>query len=164
VLALITQQEARGHALYGDVEATERTLDRSAALTHAAAEHPDQAPPWVYFNSPDRLAFQRGIAYVELGRYTEAAELLSTALGNLGPDYDRDRGRYAGMLALALAGAGVVDAALVHARHGAELAVATGSALAAQELRRVRAVLREQGAEHAERSLAEHLHALTAGG
>ncbi len=33
VLALVTQQEARGHALDGDAEATERTLDRSAELT-----------------------------------------------------------------------------------------------------------------------------------
>jgi hypothetical protein len=91
-------------------------------------------------------------------------ELLSAALENLGPDYDRDRGRYAGMLALALAGAGEVDAALVHANRSAELAVATGSALAAQELRRVRAMLWEQGAEHAVRELAEHLRALTTGG
>jgi transcriptional regulator with XRE-family HTH domain len=162
VLALIAQQEARGHALHGDTEATERALDRSAALTYAAAEHPDQAPPWVYFNDPDRLAFQRGVAYLELGRYPEAVELLSAALKNLGPDYDRDRGRYAGMLALA--GAGEVDAALVHASRSAELAVATGSALAAQELRRVRAMLREQGAEHAVRELAEHLRALTTRG
>lgn len=163
VLALVAQQEARGHALHGDTEATERALDRSATLTHAAAEHPDQAPPWVYFTSPDRLAFQRGVAYVELGRYSEAAELLSTALHSLGPDYDRDRGRYAGMLALALAGTGEVEAALVHAKHGAELTVATGSTLAAQELRRVHAVLRQQGAEHAVRELVDHLRALTAG-
>lgn len=163
VLALTTQQEARGHALHGDAEATERALDRSAALTYAAAEHPDSAPPWVYFNDPGRLSFQRGVAYVELGRYTEAAVLLSTSLEGLADGYDRDRGRYAGMLALALAGAGEADAALLHAKRAAELAVATGSALAAQELRRVRAVLRGQGAEHAAAELAEHLQALTAG-
>jgi tetratricopeptide (TPR) repeat protein len=80
-------------------------MDTAAAGRHyAAAEYPDQAPPWVYFNAPDQLAFQREVAYMELGRYSEAAELLSAALENLGPDYDRDRGRYAGMLALALAG------------------------------------------------------------
>jgi len=66
VLALIAQQEARGHALDGDAAATERALDRSAALTYAAAEHLEDAPPWVYFNDPDRLGFQRGVAYVEL--------------------------------------------------------------------------------------------------
>lgn len=160
VLALVTQQRARGHALHGDTEATERALDRSAALTHAAAEHPDQAPPWVYFNDPDRLPFQRGVAYIELGRHTDAVPLLTDALERLGNGYDRDRGRYAGMLALALAGAGEAEQALVHAKHAAELAVATGSALAAEELRRVRAALREQGAE---RELGEHLRALAAG-
>ena len=90
--------------------------------------------------------------------------LLSTALGSLTNGYTRDQARYAAMLALALAGADEADEALVHAKHAAELAVATGSALAAQELRRVRAVLREQGAEHAVRELAEHLRALTATG
>lgn len=163
VLALIAQQEARGHALGGDVEATERALDRSAALTYAAAEHPDDAPPWVYFNNPSRLAFQRGVAYVELGRHAAAVPLLSTALKSLTNGYTRDQARYAAMLALALAGAGEVDAALLYAKRGAELAVVTGSALAAQELRRVRAVLREQGAERAVAELAEHLHALTSG-
>jgi tetratricopeptide (TPR) repeat protein len=103
----------------------------------------------VYFNNPDRLAFQRGVAYVELGRYADAVPMLTDALGRLANGYDRDRGRYAGMLALALAGAGEAQEAVVHAKRAAELAVVTGSALAARELRRVRAVLREQGAEHA---------------
>lgn len=162
VLALVAQQEARGHALHGDTEATERALDRSATLTYAAAARPDEAPPWVYFNDPSRLAFQRGVAYVELHRHAAAVPLLSTALRSLTNGYTRDQARYAAMLALALAGAGEAEAALVHAKHGAELAVATGSALAAQELRRVRAVLREHGAERAVTELAEHLRALTA--
>ncbi|MGH3976301.1 MAG: helix-turn-helix domain-containing protein [Pseudonocardiaceae bacterium] len=161
VLALVAQQEARGHAMHGDAEATERALDRSAALTYAAAEHPDSAPPWTYFNDPDRLAFQRGVAYVELGHHADAVPLLVTALDGLAEDYDRDRGRYAGMLALALAGAGAADEALLHAKRAAELAVATGSALAAHELCRVRAVLRAQRAEHAVLELTAHLHALT---
>jgi hypothetical protein len=45
VLALIAQQEARGHALDGAADATERALDRSTALTYTAAEHPEQARP-----------------------------------------------------------------------------------------------------------------------
>lgn len=162
VLALIAQQEARGHALAGDAKAAVRALDRSAALTYAAAEHPDRAPPWVYFNDPTRLGFQRGVAYVELQRHTAAVPLLADALDHLANGYTRDRARYAGMLALALAGAGEADEALLHAKHAAELAVATGSALAAQELRRVRAALREQGAERQVAELAQHLRALTA--
>jgi transcriptional regulator with XRE-family HTH domain len=161
VLALIAQQEARGHALDGDAGAAERALDRSAALTYAAAEHPEQAPPWVYFNDPDRLAFQRGVAYVELGRYVDAAPLLVNALERLGNGFDRDRGRYEAMLALALAGAGEAEEAVLHGKRAAELAVTTGSALATQELRRMRTVLRRQGAERAVGELAEHLRALT---
>ncbi|MGH3774521.1 MAG: helix-turn-helix domain-containing protein [Pseudonocardiaceae bacterium] len=105
VLALAAQQEARGHALAGDAVATERALDQSASLTVAAAEHPDQAPPWVYFNDPTRLGFQP-----------------------------------------------------------ANLAVTTGSALAAQELRRVRAALHKLGATRELTELTEHLRALTADG
>lgn len=163
VLALVAQQEARGHAIASDGPATERALARSAALTHAAAEHPDQAPPWVYFNDPSRLAFQRGVAYVELERHADAVPLLTTALDSLTDDYTRDQARYAAILALALAGAGEAEAALAHAKHAAELAVATGSALAAQELRRVRAVLRAQGAERAVAELDEQLRALITG-
>jgi tetratricopeptide (TPR) repeat protein len=161
VLALITQQEARGHALGGDAETTERALDQSAGLTYAAAEHPDDAPPWVYFNDPSRLAFQRGVAYVELGRHSNAVPLLSTAVAALTNGYTRDQARYAAILALAPAGVGEAEQALVHAKLAAELAVATGSALAAQELRRVLATLREQGAQRAVAELAEHLRALT---
>ncbi|MGH3852831.1 MAG: helix-turn-helix transcriptional regulator [Pseudonocardiaceae bacterium] len=160
VLALIAQQEARGHALDGDVDATERALDRSAELTYSAAEHPEDAPPWVYFHGPQRLAFQRGVAYVELGRHAEAAPLLSTALESLPDCYERDRARYAAQLALALAGAGDADGALVAATRAAELAAATGSALATRELRRVRAAMRERGADSQARALAEHIRAL----
>jgi transcriptional regulator with XRE-family HTH domain len=163
VLALIAQQEARGHALDGDAEATERALDRSAALAYAAADHPEDAPPWVYFQGPERLAFQRGVAYVELGRYADAAPLLSTALERLPDCYERDRARYAAELALALAGAGEADKALVVAFRAAELAAATGSALAIRELRRVRATMRERGAATQVRALTEHVRALADG-
>ncbi len=162
VLALVTQQEARGHALDGDAEATERTLDRSAGLTYAAAEHPEDAPPWTYFYDQRRLAFQRGIAYVELGRHRDVVPLLNAALGAFDGGYDRDRVRYAAVLALALAGAGDADAAVAHAKLSAELAAQTGSALAARELRRVRTVLRKAGADAALSELTAHVRVITA--
>ncbi len=83
VLALVVQQEARGHALDGDSEATERVLDRSTDLSHAAAERPEDASPWTYFYDQRRLAFQRGIAYVELGRHRDTVPLLNAALDGL---------------------------------------------------------------------------------
>ncbi|MGH4018153.1 MAG: helix-turn-helix domain-containing protein [Pseudonocardiaceae bacterium] len=163
VLALIAQQEARGHALDGDPDATERALDRSAALTYAAAEHPDDAPPWVYFNDPDRLGFQRGVAYIELGRQADAVPLLTSALDGLDGRYERDRARYGAQLALALAGAGDADGAVTVGIRAAVDAAATGSALATRELRRVRAMLRDRGAERQAIELAEHIRALTVG-
>jgi tetratricopeptide (TPR) repeat protein len=104
VLALIAQQEARGHALDGDTDATERALDRCAALTYTAAEHPEDAPPWVYFQGPERLSFQRGVAYAELGHHADAVPLLSTALESLPDSYERDRTCNCAHLALAFAG------------------------------------------------------------
>jgi hypothetical protein len=101
----------------------------------------------VYFQDPERLAFQRGVAYAELGRHVDAVPLLATALEGLADGYERDRARYAAQLALALAGAGEADAALVQAVYGAELAARTGSALATRQLRRVRDALRDSGAE-----------------
>ncbi|MDQ3885722.1 MAG: hypothetical protein M3308_01575 [Actinomycetota bacterium] len=88
VLALVTQQEARGHALDGDTEAIERTLDRAAALTYTAAEHPEDTPPWTYFYDQRRLTFQRGIAYVELGRHRDAVPAAEHRAGRA-----RGRGR-----------------------------------------------------------------------
>ncbi|MGH3755363.1 MAG: hypothetical protein ACRDRP_22245 [Pseudonocardiaceae bacterium] len=73
----------------------------------------------MYFHGSGRLAFQRGVAYVELGRHADAVALLSTALEGLPDCYERDRARYA-----------------------AQLAAATGSALATRDLRRVHAALR----------------------
>ncbi len=92
----------------------------------------------------------------------EAVPLLTAALGALDSGYDRDRARYAAVLALALAAAGEADAAVEHAKRGAELAAQTGSALATRELRRVRVALREAGADAALAELMEHLHALAA--
>jgi hypothetical protein len=67
----------------------------------------------VYFQDPERLAFQRGVAYAELGRYVDAVPLLATALEGLAEGYERDRARYAAQLALALAGTGDADAAFI---------------------------------------------------
>ncbi|MGQ0778459.1 MAG: hypothetical protein ACT4NY_29295 [Pseudonocardiales bacterium] len=114
----------------------------------------------MYFQGPERLTFQRGVAYIELGRHADAVPLLSTALENLAACYERDRARYSAQLALALAGPGDSDRALTVAMRAAELAATTGSALATRELRRAHATLRERGAEAHARALAEHVHAL----
>ena len=66
MLALIAQQEARGHALDGDGDAVDRLLGRAEELTADATEHPADEPAWVYFHAGERMLFQHGVAYVEL--------------------------------------------------------------------------------------------------
>jgi transcriptional regulator with XRE-family HTH domain len=141
VLALVTQQEARGHALDGDSRDVDELLDLTEDLTTTAAEHPDDEPPWVYFNSPERVLFQRGVAYVELGRYAEAAELFDQARARLPESYRRDHGRYAANLAIAAAHAGQVDRAVAAGRESLAIAVETGSAHTVTDLRRMRRAL-----------------------
>lgn len=123
VLALVVQQEARGHALDGDASDLDRLLDRSAELTDQAAADRDAEPPWVYFQAPERSLYQRGIAYLELGRHGEAVELIEAARARLPESYRRDHGRYASTLAVAAARLGDVDRA-VDAAHSA-LAIAS---------------------------------------
>jgi transcriptional regulator with XRE-family HTH domain len=84
VLALAKQQEARARALAGDAEMTDRKLDEASALTLAAAEHPEDEPPWIYFFNPEMLTMQRARAYLYLpDRQGDAAELLTAGLDGL---------------------------------------------------------------------------------
>ena len=141
VQALVVQQQARGHALDGDADEVGRLLDRTEALTAQAAEQPDAEPPWVYFNGPERVLFQRGVAYLELGRYGDAVELFAAARARLPVDYRRDHARYAANLALAAALDGQVDRAAAAGREALTLAVQTGGAHTVADLRRARRVL-----------------------
>jgi transcriptional regulator with XRE-family HTH domain len=84
IRALAAQQEARGHAITGDAEMTERMLDEAHRLTIAAAAHPEDEPPWIYFFNPAYLEMQRARAYLYLpGRAAAAAGLLTTGLAAL---------------------------------------------------------------------------------
>lgn len=142
VLALITQQEARGHALDGDRDDVDRLLDITENLTTTAAENPDDEPPWVYFAAdPARVLFQRGVAYVELGRHGEAVELFEQARARLAAGYRRDQGRYAANLAVAAALDGQVDRAVEAGRTALAIATETGSAHTVTDLRRMRRAL-----------------------
>ena len=77
VRALAAQQEARGHAIAGDVDAMERRLDDAVELTGRAAEAHDDEPPWIYFFNPGTFMLQRARAYLYVpGRTERAAALL----------------------------------------------------------------------------------------
>jgi transcriptional regulator with XRE-family HTH domain len=85
VRAIAAQQEARGHAMTGDADLTDRKLGEALALAAEAATHPASEPPWVYFYSADYLAMQRGRACLYLRRYAAAAELLAAGLEAIAP-------------------------------------------------------------------------------
>lgn len=83
IRALAAQQEARALALSGERDPCERKLDEAMALAVLANDHPEDEPPWVYFYSLEYFAMQRGRAYLYLGLYEKAAELLEAGLTNM---------------------------------------------------------------------------------
>lgn len=148
VRSLVVQQMARGHALEGDGDIVDRLLDRTEELARAAVERPDDEPPWVYFNAgPERVLFQRGAAFLELGRYGDAMEMFSRARALLPAGYRRDHGRYAANLAVAAACAGEVDRAAAAGIEAVEVALETGSATTLADLRRMRRAV-DRWADH----------------
>jgi hypothetical protein len=59
--------------------------ERQRGLTDRAAGHAEDEPPWIYFYSADYLLLQRGLAYLFLGRYPRAIELLCEGLEQMPP-------------------------------------------------------------------------------
>ncbi len=84
-------QEARGHAMVGDGDATDRKLDEAVTLGAHAGERPEDEPPWIYYYTPAFFVIQRGLAYRYLGRddphrNQQAITLLTRGLDALGED------------------------------------------------------------------------------
>lgn len=82
--ALAAQQEARGLAIAGDARTADDRLDRAEELIHQAVEQPQ--PAWIYFYDPAFFRAQRGLVQLYLGRYGQAIEHLTGALGRLPAD------------------------------------------------------------------------------
>lgn len=99
----------------------------------------DNEPAWVYFHDAGRVAFQRGLVELELGRPARAVELFDAARDALSATYRRDHARYAANLALAAARAGDVDRAVHVGQDALALIRDTGSVHALADLRAMRA-------------------------
>ncbi len=143
VRALAMQQQARGHALAGDSDGADRKLDEAARLTDRAAGHAEDEPPWIYFYSADYLLLQRGLAYLFLGRYPQAIELLCEGLEQMPPQVRQAEwiAWYLVRLAAAHAHAGDAEQACSVAAEAALVASQTGSARLHAQLCRLRAQL-----------------------
>ncbi|MEV6982720.1 XRE family transcriptional regulator [Sphaerisporangium sp. NPDC051017] len=160
VRALAVQQEARGLALAGEADSTDRKFDEAAALTSRAAEHPEDEPPWIYFFGLGYLTLQRGLAYRYLGRYGEAIELLHRGLQALDPQARRAEwaGAYILQMAIAHAALGDIEQACSAAGQVADIADQTESTrLRAQLLDLHRRLLRVQPRHSAVAVLGERL-------
>ncbi|MBF6300688.1 helix-turn-helix transcriptional regulator [Nocardia amamiensis] len=143
VLALAVQQEGRGHAIEGDLDAMEAKLDRAAELV--ALGDPEQ-PDAQYFYSDSFIEMQRGLAYRLARQWDKAVVSLNRGLAGFDPDTLTSEWAtwYVAELACALAGAGEPEAACDRASDALRVAVATpGSRLT----RFIRVLHREMSAK-----------------
>jgi hypothetical protein len=109
ILGLAARCEAQGHALAGDSDAYERTLDRAADLL--ATRDPSTGPVLGSASVADEVALVRGWSLYDLGRPREAAEILDRQVVAIPPTARRARTRFDARRALAHAVGGDIDQA-----------------------------------------------------
>ena len=128
--AMAVQQQARGHAALGEADDVARLFDQAETAIAAAADRPDDQPPWIYFYSQGYLQMQRGLAYRLLGQTGPAIEALTAGLASTGDELAR--AEFVAVYRLHLAElhheAGNQDLALELLDQVRRLAEATGSA------------------------------------
>jgi hypothetical protein len=153
VQGMAAQMIARGHAIGGDSDNAHRAIENAQALITAAAERPEDEPPWMYFYGETWFTAQRGMIETELaerrkGKPQYAVALLERALNDLPDSYRRDRAWYGAMLARAHAAADNYDAAAGIGVIFAADAVALNR-YAADELKHLSATLNKRGMRQA---------------
>lgn len=108
VLGMAARREAQGHALAGDRDAFERAMDRAEVLLDSSIV--DTRPyPVLGTTAPNPLELARGWSLVDLGRATEAAEVLDREVPRLPVTSRRTRARFGVRRSLAHALAGEID-------------------------------------------------------
>ncbi|WP_433759401.1 hypothetical protein [Nocardia sp. CA-135398] len=124
VLALAVQQEARGLALDGDIDAMEAKLDEAAELI---ARGDSDRPDAQYFYSDSLIEMQRGLAYRLARRWDKAVVSLQRGLAGFDPDLLISEWAtwYVAELACALAGIGEPEAACRRASDALRIGIAT---------------------------------------
>jgi transcriptional regulator with XRE-family HTH domain len=141
VQGMAAQMAARGHAEMGEAKPARRLLGEAEELIRAAAERPEDEPPWMYFYGDGWFEMQRGMAELALGDAARAVEFLERGLSRLPESYRRDRAWFGTCLARAHAAAGDVEAAETIALAVAPDAVAVNH-FARRDLGKVAKVLR----------------------
>jgi len=111
VQGMAVQMAARGHAEMGEAQTARRLLREAEELIRAAAQRPEDEPPWMYFYDEGWFEMQRGMAELTLGDAASAVRFLERGLSGLPGSYRRDRAWFGACLARAYATAGDVEAA-----------------------------------------------------
>ncbi|WP_282105438.1 MULTISPECIES: helix-turn-helix domain-containing protein [unclassified Crossiella] len=109
ILALAAQREAQGHALLGDYDSCRRALERAEQSFAEDATRPLPGPVIGTQSVTNPVGMVTGWCLTDLGKHTEAAEILDRELGKVAPDALRTRVRFGVRLALAHARAGELD-------------------------------------------------------
>jgi hypothetical protein len=148
--ALVSQQEAVGHARDQDALRFEQALEEARQNVAAAAGSDDA--PWGQYCTPAYLAMQEAAGWIELGQPGKAVTLIQRELPNIPAADQVDRGFFGARLARAYARDGHADRAAGEALAAWDTIVATSSQRALRELRPVRtAVGRQPGTAAAAR-------------
>lgn len=111
VHAMAAMVEARGHALAGEASTCESALIRADKLAATPVNHTDPVPLG-FAGFENLVAAARGWSWRQLGRVSEAADLLEVALHGTSPTSVRSRTRLAVRAAIARAEAGDLLAAV----------------------------------------------------
>jgi tetratricopeptide (TPR) repeat protein len=118
---------------------TERSLDRAAKLTELRSQSAADGDPSDarYCDLELYLKISRAKCYLSLGDGGAAISAFGEVIGDLPPEYHRDRGQYLARLAQASILAGLPDLASSHALEALEIALATGSSRTISDIRGV---------------------------
>ncbi|WP_370149018.1 Twin-arginine translocation pathway signal [Streptacidiphilus sp. EB129] len=132
-------QQAHGHALLGDRERVDSLLDRAAGHV----ERTDPSAQWGTAGRRNERYFevQRATCYGRLGLHREAHRLWEQITAATPVSARRDTGVYLARQAIACAGLGEPEQAVVLAGESAVIAADTGSARHRGELERLRAAM-----------------------
>lgn len=111
VRSLAAQREAQGHALAGDYEAFRQCIRTAASLLVVPPEGSDDRPTLGAARIPRSIALAEGWGLYDLGRSSEAVEILSPLLDSTPLRSGRARARIGARLAVALASLREIDRA-----------------------------------------------------
>lgn len=135
ILALASQQEARGWAITGNYDRCEPRLRHAADLLNAAGSEPTPGTPaYIHHYGTDILEEQMATCYRDVGRTEQAITIFQRKIDELPAGYDRDRGYRMAKLAVAYAHGHQVQDAANLGLQALALARQTGSARTENEL------------------------------